>query len=116
MSPNPTSSSLGRRAATKTTREVPGSRSRTGRRDFLTSASYDLQAKKNAYRRNGVREYIVWRVFDRAIDWFVLREGEYQPLAADADGILHSEVFAGLRLAAQNMLDGDLAGVLTAQG
>ena len=81
----------------------------------VSSVSYDLHAKKNAYRRNGVQEYIVWRVFDRAIDWFVLREGEYQPLAADADGILHSEVFPGLRLAAQKMLDGDLAGVLTAQ-
>src|SRR4051812_13988373 len=26
-----------------------------------SSASYDLDVKLNAYRRNGVREYIVWR-------------------------------------------------------
>src|SRR5438309_5414887 len=32
-----------------------------------TSASYDLHAKLHVYRRNGVREYIVWRVLDRQI-------------------------------------------------
>ena len=37
-----------------------------------SSASYDLNTKLNVYRRNGVREYIVWRVLDRQIDWFVL--------------------------------------------
>src|SRR5215210_5275678 len=40
-------------------------------------ASYDLREKMEAYRRNGVREYIVWRVLDRAIDWFRLRDGVY---------------------------------------
>ena len=30
-----------------------------------SSASYDLHAKLRVYRRNGVREYIVWRVLDR---------------------------------------------------
>ena len=30
-----------------------------------SSVSYDLHAKLNAYRRNGVREYVVWRVLDR---------------------------------------------------
>ncbi len=29
-----------------------------------SSASYDLHEKLNAYRRNGVREYVVWRVWD----------------------------------------------------
>ena len=48
-----------------------------------TSASYDLHDKLNAYRRNGVREYIVWRVLDRAVDWFVLRGSEYVPTAGD---------------------------------
>jgi Uma2 family endonuclease len=37
-----------------------------------SSAAYDLHEKKEAYRRNGVREYVVWRVLDRAIDWFDL--------------------------------------------
>ncbi len=32
-----------------------------------SSAGYDLHDKLEAYRRNGVREYIVWRVFDRQV-------------------------------------------------
>ena len=47
-----------------------------------SSVSYDLGKKLHAYRRNGVREYVVWRVQDREIDWFVLRERKYEPLAA----------------------------------
>ena len=38
-----------------------------------SSASYDLHDKLDAFRRNGVREYIVCRVLDRRVDWFVLR-------------------------------------------
>src|SRR5262249_50398042 len=37
-----------------------------------SSASYDLHDKLHVYRRNGVREYIVWRVLEQEIDWFVL--------------------------------------------
>jgi hypothetical protein len=59
-----------------------------------------------------VREYIVWRVLDRRIDWFVLRDGRYVPLAADAEGIFRSEVFPGLWLDAPALLRGDLAAVL----
>ena len=78
----------------------------------LSSASYDLGAKKNVFRRNGVREYVVWRVLDRQIDWFVLREGVYEPLARDAAGRYRSEVFPGLWLDVAAMLSGDLAAVL----
>jgi len=39
-----------------------------------SSASYDLYEKKKIYRRNGVQEYIVWRVYDEALDWFQLQE------------------------------------------
>ncbi len=49
-----------------------------------TTVSMDLHAKLNAYRRNGVREYVVWRVLEQAIDWFVLRGGQFDPL--DPDG------------------------------
>ena len=77
-----------------------------------SSASYDLGDKLRAYRRNGVREYVVWRVLDRAIDWFALREGTYQLLAADAGGICRSEAFPGLWLDVPAMLAGDLARVL----
>lgn len=30
--------------------------------------SFDLNTKLHVYRRNGVREYVVWRVIDQAID------------------------------------------------
>jgi Uma2 family endonuclease len=79
-----------------------------------SSVSYDLGKKLHVYRRNGVREYIVWRVQDRQIDWFVLRHGEYEPLAPDAGGLLRSEVFPGLWLDPDALLRGDLAAVLAA--
>lgn len=77
-----------------------------------TSASYDLHSKKEAYRRNGVCEYVVWRVLDRAIDWFHLQEGEYVRVEPGADGFVESANFAGLRLHIPSMLAGDLAAVL----
>jgi Uma2 family endonuclease len=40
-----------------------------------SSASHDLHDKLHAYRRNGVQEYLVWRVEDRAVEWFALRGG-----------------------------------------
>ncbi len=46
-----------------------------------SSVSYDLGKKLKVYRRNGVREYVVWRVRDRQIDWLVLRGRRYEPLA-----------------------------------
>ena len=77
-----------------------------------SSAAIDLHDKLRAYRRNGVREYVVWRARDRRIDWFVLEDGEYRPLAAGRDGMLESRVFPGLRLAVDALLRGDTARVL----
>ena len=80
-----------------------------------SSASYDLHDKLKVYRRNGVQEYIVWRVYDERLDWFRLNEGEYLPLSPDAEGIIHSQVFPGLRLAVPALLNGDLPTVLAEQ-
>jgi Uma2 family endonuclease len=77
-----------------------------------SSASYDLHDKLRAYRRNGVQEYVVWRVYDRQIDWFQLISKEYIPLVLGDDGVVHSQVFPGLRLAVSALLTGDLALVL----
>lgn len=77
-----------------------------------SSSSYDLHTKLNVYRRNGVREYLVWRVLDQQFDWFVLRSGQFQPLPADAVGILRSEVFPGLWLDPVALLNGDMLRVL----
>ncbi|WP_414644126.1 Uma2 family endonuclease [Allocoleopsis sp.] len=77
-----------------------------------STASYDLHDKKQVYRRNGVQEYLVWRVLDQAFDWFVLQDGIYVSLPIDDDGILRSRVFPGLWLAVNHLLAGNLAQVI----
>ena len=76
-----------------------------------SSASYDLGKKLNAYRRNGVREYVVWRVLDRRVDWFVNREGRFELMPPAADGILRSTVFPGLWLDPTALVRGEKATV-----
>ena len=78
-----------------------------------SSASIDMHDKLRVYRRNGVREYVVWRIHERRIDWFELADGEYRPLSSDDEGVIHSRVLPGLRLDAGALLKGDLAGALT---
>lgn len=77
-----------------------------------SSASFDLHTKLHVYRRNGVREYLVWRVLDQRLDWFVLEAGQFQPLVPDAAGIVRSATFAGLWLDVPALLGGDLAQVM----
>jgi Uma2 family endonuclease len=72
----------------------------------------DLGAKMEAYRRNNVREYIVWRVPERAISWFRLVDGAYVLIEPDEQGVIESREFPGLRLNVPAMLAGDRAGVL----
>jgi Uma2 family endonuclease len=79
-----------------------------------TRASYDLHPKLTAYRRNGVREYIVWRVIDREIDWFALKHGEYDLLPRNRAGIQKSHIFPGLWLDPTALIRGDLARVIKA--
>lgn len=79
-----------------------------------STVSIDLGTKLNAYRRNGVLEYLVWRVRDRAFDWLVLRDGSFAPLVPDADGLLKSVTFPGLWLAPEAMLADDLPRVIAA--
>lgn len=77
-----------------------------------SSASYDLHSKLHEYHRAGVLEYVVWRVWDRAIDWFVRNEQGYDKIEPEAD-VYRSRIFPGLWLDAEAMLGGDLARVLT---
>ncbi len=53
-----------------------------------SSASYDLHNKWRVYRRNQVQEYLVWRVYERQLDWFRLNGGEYIKLEPDSRGII----------------------------
>ncbi|PHM09322.1 Uma2 family endonuclease [Nostoc sp. 'Peltigera malacea cyanobiont' DB3992] len=77
-----------------------------------SSAAIDLHGKKQAYRRNGVKEYIVWQVLDQKLTWFSLEQGEYLELVPDNEGVLRSRVFPGLWLAATELLAGNMQGVL----
>jgi Uma2 family endonuclease len=77
-----------------------------------STTSYDLHDKKRAYQRNGVKEYIVWRTFDRAVDWFVLEDGRYVVMEPDKQGIFRSREFAGLWLNMEALLVGDMQKVL----
>jgi Uma2 family endonuclease len=79
-----------------------------------SSVSYDLTVKFDVYRRNGVREYLVWRVQDRKIDWFVLRGKKYVRLALDRSGLYRSKVFPGLWLDPEALIRGDTAALQVA--
>jgi Uma2 family endonuclease len=78
-----------------------------------SSVSYDLNDKLKVYRRNGVREYVVWRVLDRQIDWFVLKNEQFVPMPLDESGFFRSEVFPGLWLDANALVRGDTRTVLS---
>jgi len=77
-----------------------------------SSASYDLHDKLQVYQRNGVQEYIVWRTYNQAIDWFYLEAGTYQTLVPGEEGVYRSRQFPGLWLASDRLLADDLAAVL----
>ncbi|MBM4458155.1 MAG: Uma2 family endonuclease [Chloroflexi bacterium] len=77
-----------------------------------SSAAYDLHIKRRVYQRSGVQEYLALQVYEQRADWWILREGVYQPLGADAERVLRSETFPGLWLNAPAFWAGDLAAVL----
>ncbi|MGG6269676.1 Uma2 family endonuclease [Leptolyngbya sp. AN03gr2] len=76
-----------------------------------SSASVDMNAKLNAYRRNGVKEYLVWQIYENQIRWFQLQGSEYVVLEPEND-VIKSRVFPGLWLAIASLQQGDIATVL----
>ncbi len=79
-----------------------------------SSASYDLHQKLRAYRRNGVGEYVVWQTYDGRVARFVLRGRSFDPVAADADGVVRSVLFPGLWIDTAALAAQSLAGTLAA--
>ncbi|MER3492168.1 MAG: hypothetical protein C4323_07440 [Mastigocladus sp. ERB_26_2] len=77
-----------------------------------SSAAYDLNDKLNAYRRNGVQEYIVWQSYENHLDWFNLEQGRYVLREPDTDGIIRSQIFLGLWLTVNALREGNMAEVL----
>lgn len=77
-----------------------------------SSAAYDLHVKRRVYARSGVQEYLAVQMYEQRMDWFALREGVYETLSPDENGVLHSEVFPGLWLQPAALWSGDLAAML----
>lgn len=77
-----------------------------------SSVAIDLHDKKQAYCRNGVKEYLVWRVLDQQFDWFYLQNGEYILLPVESDRIIRSRSFPGLWLPVDDLLSGNMQQVL----
>jgi Uma2 family endonuclease len=78
----------------------------------VSTVSYDLHDKMTVYKRHHVREYVVWRVADRAVDWFVLHPDRHEPLPPDERGIIKSVIFPGLWLDVQALVADDMRRVL----
>ena len=77
-----------------------------------SSASYDMSAKLNAYRRNRVQEYIFLQIYENRLDWFRLQEGRYVSFEPDAEDVIRSQIFPGLWLSVAALQEGNLAEVL----
>lgn len=77
-----------------------------------SSAAIDRGSKKQVYRRNGVLEYIIWQSYENQIEWFYLTDGDYRLLSPGADGLIRSQVFPGLWLAVEALLNNQMARVL----
>ncbi len=77
-----------------------------------STSRHDLTHKKDVYEQNGVREYIIWRTEKQALDWLRLENNAYVKIEPDANGIIESSVFPGLRLNVAALLAGDMATVL----
>ena len=74
--------------------------------------SIDLHAKRRDYGQAGVLEYVVVVLRQRVARWFVLQDGTYQEVGADACGLFKSTVFLGLWLDAPALLRRDVQQVM----
>ncbi|MDP1587811.1 MAG: Uma2 family endonuclease, partial [Prosthecobacter sp.] len=79
-----------------------------------SSAALDLHGKLDAYRRAGVREYLVWQPVEKICRWFVLEDDNFIALEPDRQHLLRSQVFPGLTLDVQALVRENAAGVLAA--
>lgn len=78
----------------------------------LSSLDHDLNEKLDVYRRNGVREYLVWSLPDAQIHWFDFERGPDMKLGPGNRGVVCSLGFPGLWLDVPALLAGDSRKVL----
>ncbi len=77
-----------------------------------SSKATDLHLKLDLYEEAQIPEYLVILTYEQEIRWHVLKDGKYQLLAPDADGIHRSRVFPGLWLDGKALLTRNMAQVL----
>jgi Uma2 family endonuclease len=80
----------------------------------LSSRSIDLNAKLRDYEGAGVREYLVYDLRGRDLQWFENRDGRFEPIDADEDGLFRSRAFPGLRLDPKALASRDKAALVAA--
>lgn len=73
----------------------------------VSTVSLDRGPKLRTYERHGVKEYLIWRVDDGLLEWYVLRDDGFELQPLPQDGIYRSETFPGLWLNAAAMLQRD---------
>jgi Uma2 family endonuclease len=77
-----------------------------------SSESIDLHTKRRDYEQAGVLEYVVVVLRQHVVRWFILQDGTYREVEADARGLFTSSVFPGLWLDAPALLRLDVQQVL----
>jgi len=80
----------------------------------VTSSEVDFGPKLALYQRAGVQEYITVEGLGRRMIWRVLENGVYVAQTLPPDGIVRSQVFAGLWLDVAAFWADDGAKVLAA--
>jgi len=80
----------------------------------VSSVSLDRGPKLRTYERHGVKEYLIWRVDDELLEWYVLRDGRFELLPEPGDGVYCSETFPGLWLDQSAILARDGSTVMEA--
>src|SRR5215813_9694108 len=78
-----------------------------------SSESIDLHAKRRDYEQARVLEYVVVVLRQRMVRWFVLQDGTYREVEADAHGLFKSAVFPKLWLDTSALLRLDVQEVMT---
>lgn len=73
-----------------------------------SSAAYDLHDKLRVYRRNGVKEYLVWVVQEKEFRWYVFESGEYHQQQPDRASYFKNQIFSGLWLDVQALFAGQI--------
>jgi Uma2 family endonuclease len=77
-----------------------------------TRSAVDLGDKKKLYGAAGVREYLVFLPTKRELRGYRLAGSSYKLVTIPKDGILRSQVFPGLWLDVEALIQGDMAQVL----